>query len=90
MDSYERPIVPHSDDLADRIIARAARVEQIRPFTWRGLIREILGEVLLPRPALALCGMLVVGYIAGVQLYGTAEANTGVVDEVLYSDEDVL
>lgn len=90
MDNYERPIEPHRSDLAERIIARSYRIAQVQPFTLRGFIREMLGEVLLPRPALALCSLLVIGYIAGVQLYSTAEASTSSMEDVLYNDEDVL
>lgn len=81
MESYK--IIPPSDDLAARIIARAANTEQYRQLSVGGWIKKIFRDLGLPEPSYALAMLLMVGFIAGVSVQSERGATTET--EALYS-----
>jgi hypothetical protein len=60
-----RGVPPPSGDLAARIARQARLTPQRQPVSVIDALAQLLGELWLPRPAVALAATLIVGIVAG-------------------------
>lgn len=84
-------IPPASNDLADRIILAAAKIEQ-KQSIWQ-IIQTLFEEFKIPAPAYSFSSLLIISFVAGFITYNSDDiynVDGQISDQILYETEDLL
>lgn len=84
-----RAFVPARSNLAERIIAAAQVKPAKRGFDWRSWTSDVAELFVLPRPALALASVLLIGLFAGWAALSNSDDGPRTISSYLYMNEAI-